>query len=116
MKLVFRTMVTDIDNVMGVTPLEPTVRDFHCWMVIYGPHIGKYVRGIHYVQGSKPVLWTVREIALAEHEHNSLIGKAFNVRNTELCQVADSQQTFDINNQWAQSVCKAPIKLKRAKK
>ncbi|KAK0229522.1 hypothetical protein EDD85DRAFT_794007 [Armillaria nabsnona] len=47
------------------------------------------------LQGSKPVLWTVQEITLAEHEHDSLI---------DLCQVADSQQTLDINNQWAQIV------------
>ncbi len=115
MKLIFRTTVTDIHNVMGVMPLEPTMRDFHCWMVIYGPHIGKHVHGIRYVQGSKPVLWTVQEITLAEHEHDSLTGKAFNVHNTDLCQVADSQKTLDINNQWAQSICKAPTKLKKRK-
>ncbi len=47
-------------------------------------------------------LWTVQEITLAKHEHDSLVGEAFNVHNTDLCQVADSQETLDINNQWAQ--------------
>ncbi len=115
MKLIFRTTVTDVHNVMGVMPLKPTVCNFHHWMVIYGPHIGKYVHSIHYVQGSKPVLWTVREITLAENEHDSLEGEEFNVHNTDLCQVVDSQQTLDIDNQWAQSICKAPMKLKKRK-
>ncbi len=112
----FRMTLTDVGSLTSVNPVELMVQDFHRWVVIHGAHIGKYIRGICYVQGSKPILWTVWEITLAKHEHNSLIGEAFNVHNTDLCQVADSQETLDINNQWAQGIREAPTKLKKGKK
>ncbi|KAK0457940.1 uncharacterized protein EV420DRAFT_1764465 [Desarmillaria tabescens] len=115
MKVIFRTTLTEVRDLTRVTPLQPTVCDFHRWVVIQGPHIGKYVRGICYVQGSNPILWTVREITCAEHGHDLLVGEPFNVHNTDLCQAADSQATLDINNQWAQSIREAPMKLKKRK-
>ncbi|KAK0220526.1 hypothetical protein IW262DRAFT_1297582 [Armillaria fumosa] len=58
-KIMFRTTLTNVLNLAGVTPVEPTVCDFHHWVIIKGPHISKYIHGIHYVQGSKPILWIV---------------------------------------------------------
>ncbi|KAK0207493.1 hypothetical protein IW262DRAFT_1302703 [Armillaria fumosa] len=62
----------------GVTPLEPTVHDFHCWVIIKGHHV-------------------VQQITLGQDEHDSLVGKAFEVANCDLCEAADSQKTLDIN-------------------
>ncbi|KAK0501114.1 hypothetical protein EDD18DRAFT_1102066 [Armillaria luteobubalina] len=103
----------ELRDLTDVTPLEPTVQDYHRWMVIYGPHIGKYVHGIHYVQGSKPNLWMVQEVALADNVHYSLLGEAFKVPSSDLCQVADSQNTLDINVKWAQSICEELTKVKK---
>ncbi|KAK0209803.1 hypothetical protein IW262DRAFT_1468526 [Armillaria fumosa] len=108
-----RLDLSDIQDLTDVTPLEPTVQDYHRWIVIYGPHIGKYVHGIHYVQGSKPNLWMVQEIVLADNVHYSLLGEAFKVPSSDLCQVADSQNTLDINVKWAQSICEELTKVKK---
>ncbi|KAK0492693.1 hypothetical protein EDD18DRAFT_1108698 [Armillaria luteobubalina] len=99
---------------LGVSS-EPTVRDYHRWVVIMGAHIGKCVHGIRYVQGSKPIQWTVREIIMAEDDHDSFVGEAFDVRNSELCQMTDSQRTLDLNHQWAQTVCDEPVRIKKRK-
>ncbi|KAK0215113.1 hypothetical protein IW262DRAFT_1300340 [Armillaria fumosa] len=116
MKIMFRTTLTEVLNLAGVTPLEPTVHDFHRWVIIKGPHVGQYVRGICYVQGTKPILWTVHEITLVQDKHDSLVGKAFNILSGDLYQVADTQHTLDINYQWAQSICEEPIKPKKQRK
>ncbi|KAK0223275.1 hypothetical protein IW262DRAFT_1295097 [Armillaria fumosa] len=115
-KIIFRTTLTEVLNVAGVTPVEPTVCDFHCWVIIKGHHVGKYVWGIRYMQGTKPILWTVRQITLVQDEHDLLVGEAFDIPNCDLCQAADTQKTLDTNFQWAQSIREEPIKPKKQRK
>ncbi|KAK0207416.1 hypothetical protein IW262DRAFT_1302761 [Armillaria fumosa] len=86
MKIMFQATLTNVLHLADITPVKPT-----------GPHVGKYVCGIHYVQGTKPILWTVHQIMLVQDEHDSLVGEAFNIPNCDLCQVADSQETLDVN-------------------
>ncbi|SJL15312.1 uncharacterized protein ARMOST_18805 [Armillaria ostoyae] len=116
MKIKFRTTLVDVGNWKSMTPVEPTVRDYHRWVVIRGDHVGMYARGVRYVQGSKPILWTVQEIKCVDNEHDLLIGEVFDILNTDLCQVADSQQTLDINAQWAHSIREEPTKVKNKNK
>ncbi|SJL10755.1 uncharacterized protein ARMOST_14149 [Armillaria ostoyae] len=116
MKIKFRTTLVDVGNWKSVTPVEPTVRDYHRWVVIRGDHVGMYAHGVRYVQGSKPILWMVQEIKCVDNEHDLLIGEVFDILNTDLCQVADSQQTLDINAQWACSIQEEPTKVKNKNK
>ncbi|KAK0215559.1 hypothetical protein IW262DRAFT_1465253 [Armillaria fumosa] len=115
-KIIFRTTLTEVLNVAGVTPVEPTVHDFHRWVIIKGHHVGKYVQGIRYMQGTKPILWTVHQITLVQDEHDLLVGEAFDIPNCDLCQAADTQKTLDTNFQWAQSIREEPIKPKKQRK
>ncbi|KAK0217810.1 hypothetical protein IW262DRAFT_1298423 [Armillaria fumosa] len=89
-KIMFRTTLTNVLNLAGVTPVEPT--------------------------GSKPVLWTVQQITLGQDKHDLLVGEAFDIPNCNLCQAADTQKMLDVNFQWAQSIREEPIKLKKKRK
>ncbi|KAK0463342.1 hypothetical protein IW261DRAFT_1525902 [Armillaria novae-zelandiae] len=95
---------------MTVKPVEPNVRDFHRWVIIQGPGLGKLVRGICYVEGSKPTKWWVREVSIRSGEIDKFVGEPLEVVSSDMCVAADSNEDYQKNLSWAQSQCKSPVR------
>ncbi|KAK0471482.1 hypothetical protein IW261DRAFT_1511682 [Armillaria novae-zelandiae] len=106
----FRTVAEEVFTPwMTVKPVEPNVRDFHRWVVIQGPGLGKLVRGIRYVEGSKPTKWWVREI-------DEFVGEPLEVVSSDMCVAADGNEDYQKNLSWAQSQRESPVRAPKRRR
>ncbi|KAK0467550.1 hypothetical protein IW261DRAFT_1426489 [Armillaria novae-zelandiae] len=82
------------------------------------PGLGKAVHGTHYVEGSKPTKWWVREVSIQSGKVDKFVGEAWEVVSSDMCVTVDSNDDYQMNLSWAQSQCKAPSEklLRQGKK
>ncbi|KAK0215692.1 hypothetical protein IW262DRAFT_1299917 [Armillaria fumosa] len=65
---------------MTIKAVELNVCDFHQWVIIQGPGLGKLIHGIRYVKGSKPTKWWVREVLIQSGEVDKFMVNISEVR------------------------------------
>ncbi|KAK0466532.1 hypothetical protein IW261DRAFT_1426876 [Armillaria novae-zelandiae] len=106
----FQTVAEEVFTLwMTVKPVELNMHDFHRWVVIQGPGLGKLVHGIHYVKASKPTKWWVREVSIQSGEIDEFMGEPLEVVSSDMCVAADSNEDYQKNLSWAQSQCSLDI-------
>ncbi|KAK0463434.1 hypothetical protein IW261DRAFT_1575630 [Armillaria novae-zelandiae] len=110
-KHIFRTVSEEIlTPSTTIKPVEPNVCDFHRWIIIRGPGLGKAVCGTRYVEGSKPTKWWVKEVSIQSGKVDEFVGEAWEVVSSDMCVAADSDDDYWMNLSWAQSQREAPVR------
>ncbi|KAK0494662.1 hypothetical protein EDD18DRAFT_1355404 [Armillaria luteobubalina] len=113
----FRTVAEEVLTPWRIIkPVEPNVRDFHRWVIIQGPGLGKLVRGIRYVEGSKPTKWWVREVSKRSGEVDEFVGEPLEVVSSDMCVAADGDEDYRKNLSWAQSQRESPVRAPKRRR
>ncbi|SJL16822.1 uncharacterized protein ARMOST_20351 [Armillaria ostoyae] len=93
-----------------VEAMHPTTpQNYKCWIVIKGPHTGKYVCSIHYEKNPNPkmpIWWTVAVVQPTSQGHDELLDEELHLICSDLCLEDEDEKSQNRNMQFSQTCMK----------
>ncbi|SJL15928.1 uncharacterized protein ARMOST_19436 [Armillaria ostoyae] len=91
-----------------VEAMHPTTpRNYERWIVIKGPHTGKYVRSIRYEKNPNPkmpIWWTVAVIQPTSQGHDELLDEELHLICSDLCLEDEDEKSRNRNMQFSRNL------------